>query len=228
MQKTNIPWATHTWNPVTGCLNGCPYCYAKKIMQRFGTEQERKFLPTFHPDRMNEAFPRNPATIFVGSMSDPQHWTEEWMLKIIGKIKEYPEHIFIMLTKGGFDTYMGYNFPENVITGVTVTSPREFPRKEAGRRFSSSNWLLNIEPLLGDLSGAYCIDHAQYFDWLIVGAETGNRNGKITPKWDWVSGIVNDFVRLGKPVFIKPSMKQYAPPSLYLQENMTKYGGDND
>lgn len=36
MQKTKIEWATMTWNPVTGCLNGCEYCYAKKIAERFG------------------------------------------------------------------------------------------------------------------------------------------------------------------------------------------------
>ena len=36
MQKTKIEWADMTWNPVTGCLNECPFCYAKKIAERFG------------------------------------------------------------------------------------------------------------------------------------------------------------------------------------------------
>ena len=36
MQKTKIEWADSTWNPVTGCLNGCSYCYARKIAERFG------------------------------------------------------------------------------------------------------------------------------------------------------------------------------------------------
>ncbi|AEE97620.1 DUF5131 family protein [Mahella australiensis] len=35
MNKTKIEWCDYTWNPVTGCLNGCEYCYAKKIVQRF-------------------------------------------------------------------------------------------------------------------------------------------------------------------------------------------------
>ena len=36
MDKTKIEWADATWNPVTGCLNGCKYCYAKRIAERFG------------------------------------------------------------------------------------------------------------------------------------------------------------------------------------------------
>ena len=36
MNGTKIDWATKTWNPVTGCLHGCPYCYARNMAQRFG------------------------------------------------------------------------------------------------------------------------------------------------------------------------------------------------
>lgn len=35
MNKTKIEWADYTWNPVTGCLHNCPYCYAKRIAKRF-------------------------------------------------------------------------------------------------------------------------------------------------------------------------------------------------
>lgn len=31
----NIEWAKWTWNPVTGCLHECPYCYAKDISMRY-------------------------------------------------------------------------------------------------------------------------------------------------------------------------------------------------
>lgn len=37
MKKTKIEWCDSTWNPVTGCLHGCEYCYARKIANRFGT-----------------------------------------------------------------------------------------------------------------------------------------------------------------------------------------------
>ena len=38
MNKTQIEWVRnpdgtqgYTWNPITGCLNGCEYCYARKL-----------------------------------------------------------------------------------------------------------------------------------------------------------------------------------------------------
>ena len=35
IHKTKIEWATHTWNPVTGCRHGCEYCYARAMTRRF-------------------------------------------------------------------------------------------------------------------------------------------------------------------------------------------------
>lgn len=35
MNKTKIDWATMSWNPVTGCRHGCPYCYARRTARRF-------------------------------------------------------------------------------------------------------------------------------------------------------------------------------------------------
>lgn len=42
MNKTKIEWTKgpngepgYTWNPVTGCLHGCEYCYARRIANRF-------------------------------------------------------------------------------------------------------------------------------------------------------------------------------------------------
>lgn len=35
MNNTKIEWCDATWNPVTGCLHGCEYCYARKQANRF-------------------------------------------------------------------------------------------------------------------------------------------------------------------------------------------------
>lgn len=36
MNETKIDWATKSWNPVTGCLHLCSYCYARNQATRFG------------------------------------------------------------------------------------------------------------------------------------------------------------------------------------------------
>lgn len=38
MNKTKIDWCNSTWNPITGCLHGCEYCYARGIAERFQGE----------------------------------------------------------------------------------------------------------------------------------------------------------------------------------------------
>lgn len=38
--NTKIDWCDATWNPVTGCLHGCEYCYARRIAERFGGASE--------------------------------------------------------------------------------------------------------------------------------------------------------------------------------------------
>ena len=40
MTRTRIEWCSMTWNPITGCLHGCEYCYAKGIAKRFGGHDE--------------------------------------------------------------------------------------------------------------------------------------------------------------------------------------------
>lgn len=47
MNKTKIDWADSTWNPVTGCLHGCEYCYARGIANRFGGHWDNERLRHF-------------------------------------------------------------------------------------------------------------------------------------------------------------------------------------
>lgn len=35
MNRSKIEWCDHTWNPITGCRNGCKYCYARRMTARF-------------------------------------------------------------------------------------------------------------------------------------------------------------------------------------------------
>lgn len=39
MLKTKISWADSTWNSISGCYHGCPYCYARNMTHRFSGEK---------------------------------------------------------------------------------------------------------------------------------------------------------------------------------------------
>lgn len=46
--RTKIEWSDATWNPVTGCLHGCEYCFARRIAKRFDGKQE-ECVPIYSP-----------------------------------------------------------------------------------------------------------------------------------------------------------------------------------
>ena len=87
-----ISWAAWSWNPVTGCLHGCDYCYARAIANRFTNAFPAGFTPLFHHERLdaptNTVIPAahrdDPAyrRVFVCSMADlygrwvPDEWIE--------------------------------------------------------------------------------------------------------------------------------------------------------
>lgn len=50
MNKTKIDWATMSWNPVTGCYHGCPYCYADRMTIRFSGHWDDNTLRTVGGD----------------------------------------------------------------------------------------------------------------------------------------------------------------------------------
>ena len=56
----------YAWNPVTGCLHGCPYCYAARDYKRWGMS----FEPTLHEDRLSEPYKVRASRIFVTHYTD--------------------------------------------------------------------------------------------------------------------------------------------------------------
>jgi len=70
---------------------------------------------------------------------------------------------------------------------------------------TNPNWnvFVSMEPLLCDLSKKAL---PQGIDWVIIGAETGNRKGKVIPKREWIEKIVEKCKELDVPVFLKKSL----------------------
>jgi hypothetical protein len=88
------------------------------------------------------------------------------------------------------------------------------------------NTFLSIEPLLNRVEVKQPIKD-KMVDWVIIGAETGNRKAKVIPELSWIEDIVNDCHTAGIPVFIKGSLAgiwkgpliQEFPPQLQVHRH---------
>ena len=203
MLKTRIEWCDYSWSPVIGCSGKCPYCYARKMAHRF----HRDFTPHFVEKNFNRHFPRHPSRIFVNSMSDVSEWKIDWILPVKDRMWEHPEHRFIILTKHSERIYR--DWPSNVLVGASVTDQESYMAESFQVADGTVNFL-SIEPMLGpiDMEEMTC---GQTLRWIIVGAETGNRKGKVVPEPEWIDDIYEYATDNDIPLFFKESLKPYWP-----------------
>jgi protein gp37 len=102
MNRTKIEWTDYTWNPITGCLHGCEYCYARKIAARFKKVFPNGFEPTFHQERLRDPFDvKKPSKIFTVSMGDMfGEWVHgKWITQVFDVMGACNWHTFLVLTK---------------------------------------------------------------------------------------------------------------------------------
>jgi len=195
MNLTKIDWADFSWNPVWGCRNACPYCYARAIAHRWG----KSFEPHWMERNFQRPMPKEPSRIFVNSMSEVAYWEPEWWDRILRRITETPEHVFMFLTKHP-RAYEGKSFPENCWLGVTVTHMGAM--NALADAIFETTWddkylmFLSIEPMLESIK--------MYVrpDWIILGAETGNRKDRVIPKPEWIE----PFLSIDIPLFMKHNL----------------------
>ena len=252
--KTKIDWCDATWNPVTGCLHGCEYCYARRIAERFeareiydpecqcqrhliergmltGTgkpleldypwEQKNKdgsitnaaypfgFEPTFHRYRLDEPKRwKKPRTIFVCSMADLfGDWVpDEWIEQVFEACEAAPQHRYLFLTKNP-KRYVGLygngilRVRDSFWYGSTITGANE-PFFFSRVPDDNPHTFCSIEPILEPVGAMQVMP-----DWVIVGAETGNRKGKVVPQKEWIDEIAAECKRRRKPLFMKESLR---------------------
>jgi len=235
MNKTKIDWCDHTWNPVYGCNNDCRFCYARKIAKRFAKEiaknecifefagkilkesefynrkyilekKIRNFQPVWLEKNYQKKFSKKPSKIFVDSMSDIKFWKKEWMNKVLDRIKEYPQHIFMFLTKFP-ESYLQYEFPENCWLGVSITGIETIDEQSDKYIILSKKKnnlkFVSLEPLLQE-SFYFFIE----MDWLIIGSQT---NPYKPPKKEWVDEIIKMSREYNISLFMKKSLKKLYP-----------------
>lgn len=199
----NIEWAAWSWNPVTGCLHDCNYCYARDIANRFYPE---KFQPSYHPDRLdapdNTNVPTGPRfygdigyrNIFTCSMADLfGKWVPaEWIESVIDSVARNPQWTFLFLTK--FPIRMAdFRFPDNVWLGTSVDRQWAVDRAESAFRkikasgFSGVCWL-SCEPMLERLT----FSGLDMFDWVVMGgASASTKTPEYRPPFDDVVHLYN-------------------------------------
>lgn len=209
-----IGWCDMTWNPVIGCKNNCSYCYAKNLNRRF------KFIenwnnPEWKEESYNKKLPQKSQKIFVGSMSEIYFWDYQWIEDVLYKTDCNPQHTFQFLTKFP-EIYNHFKFPENCWLGVTITKNKDIKksnienifRKNPGIKYNNQAFI-SFEPLLERIDMRnYDI---QNLNWVIIGAETGNRKGKVIPKKEWIADIVDYCKKYHIPVYLKNSLKDIYP-----------------
>lgn len=237
MEKTKIDWTDSTWNPVTGCLHGCEYCYAKRIARRFGDKAAEcvtirnqyiklkdepypyGFDPTFHRYRLDRPKIWTKArNIFVCSMADLfGEWVpDEWINTVFAACLEAPQHNYLFLTKnpGQYIQLAKKGLlpsDDNFWYGSSVTGPHDMYSW-----FSKDyHWFLSVEPLHEDLGEMDPDAHKP--EWIIVGAETGRRNGKVVPEPGWIEKIRFQCTHYDIPLFMKSSLAGIYPVPL-IQE----------
>jgi protein gp37 len=181
MNKTKIPWADWTWNPIVGCSPesaGCANCYAAAISKRF-------HLPWgsahFMPERLDQpAKVRKPGRVFVCSMADIGHETvkPEWRDAVYAAMRSAPWHTFIVLTKRP-GAWM-VELPTGTWAGVTVEAISHWKRVDDLLNWHFGTAFVSVEPMLGPVT---LRGLAGPLAWVIAGPETGPRARLCDDAW---------------------------------------------
>jgi protein gp37 len=211
----NIDWAKWSWNPVTGCLHGCPYCYARDIANRF---YDHGFEPHFYPDRLsapeNTKVPNKEGigwrNVFVCSMGDLfGAWVEQdWIDQVMEAVRNNQQWNFLFLTKNPARLADVW-WPENAWVGTTVDCQA---RVDAAERAFSEMAKKGNKPVVSFISFEPLSEpitiNLEDVDWVIIGGQSKSSQAAAEqPLWDWVEDLHNQARYYGCKVYWKPNLK---------------------
>ncbi|MEM0344945.1 MAG: DUF5131 family protein [Thermofilaceae archaeon] len=115
-----------SWNPVTGCLHNCVYCWARRLattrLRRHPHYAENRFKPALNERAFSRRF-RPGEWVFVSDMGDLWgSWVpRDWILRVLDVAARHRETTFFFLTKNP-SRYLEFitAMPENVELGATI------------------------------------------------------------------------------------------------------------
>ncbi len=202
---SSIEWTTFSWNPVTGCKFGCPYCYARGIAKRFRNNFPDGFEPRFIPERLSQPGQiKKPSRIFVCSMGDLfGSWVpKEWVTAVLDVVRDTPQHIFQFLTKEPTRLPEFSPYPSNAWIGASVDYKRRLrPTLDAMQNVDATIRWVSFEPLLESVG----IEDLDPLEWVVIGGQTGR--GSCQPDDEWIDELL---ISAGdRPVFFKENITQY-------------------
>jgi len=150
-------------------------------------------------------------------------------------VLDNPQHTFLVLTKNPrmlldkivespYVFQWDYALPSNLWIGVSVSDRKALSLLEELNGYVGEipgEWhvWVSFEPVHGDiLERDFHNPMFRMLEWIVVGAETGNRKGKVIPEENWIK----DLVRLGLihniPVFVKDNAEGFIPKTYRLKD----------
>jgi len=199
----------------------CPYCYSRKIYDRFKWDKTIRFTPE-ELDKWDKAKPGS--KIFVGSMIELfGDWVDDsWLREIFDHTKRHPDLTFQFLTKQPQNLTRFSPLPDNCWVGVTATDYKMFSfALEFLQGIKAQVKYISIEPMLDRLNvpllNEVLINCG--INLIIIGAQT---NPFRAPKIEWVKEIVEAADKAGIPVFLKNNLLElvnYCSPETHFAFN---------
>jgi protein gp37 len=166
------------------------------------------FEPTLHRYRLAmPAQKKKPANIFVCSLGDLfGPWIpDSWIQEVFKSCDAAPWHNYLFMTKYPqrlelMSSTLQLPRSRNFWYGTTVTRNADLDRIVYLPR-NQHNQFISIEPILEAID----ISDIGFLDWIIIGAETSNRRGKVKPNREWIEAIVQTARAADIPLFMKHS-----------------------
>lgn len=158
---------TATWNPVSGCLYNCNYCWARELATtklKNAHRYSEGFKPRINESEFRSRFGKGDL-IFISDMGDlfGDFVQSEWIRQVLNHIRRFTEADFLFMTKNPqrYHEFLPF-MPKNAILGVTIetnndeivqtdeisNAPLPSERYNAMKSLEWNRKMVSIEPIL--------------------------------------------------------------------------------
>ena len=142
---------------------------------------------------------------------------DEWIKAVFDACTEAPQHRYLFLTKhprrymSAFPWYLSriqrISKAFEAWFGFTYDGVANGEIRRALKRQYSFHQFISIEPILAPIWDDEIDAITATCDWVIIGAETGNRKGRVKPEKRWIMKMSEACEISGIPVFMKESLR---------------------